>query len=227
MKSFTDDQKSSKTVYTNRSESLTTSDFTAYAVSDPFYNSLKNLFYNDDLSPIEYVPDQELQTLNDFVYFQIPYEQRGDSVVPNKFTITNGTDSITDDGNGNLVDANDGTETIIGNIFYETGVIVITSDNNFTNSGTPIKTDIAGNSVTINYQRKAFFIHNKYYIDIDQDEYTYSTNETFKDSDAPHPFLTSVSLFNNKNQLIAVARLSKPISTETDIFLILDDLETL
>lgn len=47
MKSFTDEQKSSKTVYTNRSESLTTSDFEEYSVSDPFYLSARQLFYPD------------------------------------------------------------------------------------------------------------------------------------------------------------------------------------
>lgn len=179
----------------------------------------------DFKNPIEFIPQQERFLEGSFVHYQIPYEKRGSGIIPNSVSITSGSVGIVDDGDGNLLDSNDPNETIVGNIFYNSGNIFITSDNDFHNTSTSYKS-IVSKEMTIDYEREVYFVHHKYFIDIDQDEYTFSTNDTFKDSDVDAPFLTAVYLYNDKNEIIAKARLSKPVSTENDIFLILDDLET-
>lgn len=178
--------------------------------------------------PVEFIPQQErlLDGASSFVHYQIPYEDRGSGIIPSSLSITSGSLSIIDDGNGNLIDGNDPSEPVIGNIFYNSGNIFITSNSDFYNTSTAYK-DIKDLNMTIDYEREVYFVHHKYFIDIDQDKYTFSTNDTFKNSDADSPFLTTVYLYNDNNELIAKANLSKPVSTQNDIFLILDDLETI
>lgn len=226
MQSFNDEQKKREIVHTKRGELVTTTKFTEYSTSDPFYNSCDQLFFPDSGSSVEYIPQQERSLGNSFTHYQIDYEKRSSGVVPSSVTISSGSLSIIDDGDGNLIDSNDPNEPVIGNIFYNSGNIFITSSGDFHNTSTAYKS-IKDLEMSIDFEREVFFVHNKYFIDIDQDKYTFSTNETFKDSDADHPFLTTVFLYNDGNELIAKANLSKPVSTQNDIFLILDDLETI
>lgn len=225
MESFNQEQKKREIVHTKRDEQITTDEFIEYLTSDPFYNSCDQLFFPESGSAVEHIPNQKRNLGSSFVHYQIPYKQRGSGIIPSSLTISSGSLSIIDDGNGNLIDPNDPNELTVGNIFYNSGNVFITSSGNFYNTSTAYK-GIKDLNMTIDYEREVYFVHYKYFIDIDQDKYTFSTNDTFKDSDAGSPFLTAVYLYNDKNELIAKANLSKPVSTQNDIFLILDDLET-
>ena len=224
MRTFSEENKTREIVSTGRSETFNTIDFKEYTASDAFYRSIEELFYTG--SAVEYIPEQVRNQSASYTHYQIPYNKRSGGLYANTFVLESGSLKLVDDGNGNLTDANDPLEPHVGNIFYNSGNIMITSEGTFHNSSTKYK-EIKNLNVTLSYKRETFFVHNKYFIDVNADDYTFSMNPTFRDSKAPHPFLTTIYLYNEKNEKIAVAKLSKPVSTENDVFIILDDLETI
>lgn len=225
MKSISKNMKSREQIMKYRSESITTSDFVEYSTQDGFHSVCESLFLNS--KPIEYPFNIliEHQPSDNFVHYQIPYEKRGGGLEPLSFKMSFDGYSIFDDGYGNLMEDGDLSETIIGNIFYNSGNIFLydrlLSDN--TKSLLTVDSDV----VSLKYKREVFFIHNKIYLEIDSGEYNNTRNKTFQESQAKTPFITCVYLYNEDDELIAKAQLSKPVSTSVDLFLILDDLETI
>lgn len=198
------------------------------------YNSIRQLFYGAFISqdftgtgdifstPIEGTPGQKPQgTFSRFdpsfqgsLAYQrklplgngaaigihsIPTKYFGESMVPGTVNV----DGITDDKSGNLYNG----PTLVGNVFYDQGIIVRTD-------GTAITTVSFSGSYTI--------YSSQYKCTVNPDEFNLSMNPslgststlyntTITDSPEFMPFVTTIGLYNDDQDLIAVAKLSNPV----------------
>lgn len=182
-------------------------------------------------SPQEYIPLQKLNTFDpsgSVVFHQIPLRRRGYGITPRTFvmTVDSSNQTLVDDGNGNLLQ--EGTTTHVGNIFYNSGNVFIYNTGSFSGGGIPFL-DIADPSYVkdIRFVREMKFVEERVYLSVDSSQYTFSTNPSFIYSDAPHPFITKIVLYNDNNEAIMVGHLSRPVEVDNDISIVLDMLETI
>ncbi len=159
----------------------------------------------------------------------IPTRLYGNNIVPTtfKFYTTSsdgGKHNITDDGEGNLISAS----LIIGQIFYSHGIAVFTTgglDNIFTSS------IAAMTSSRIEFQSSYNIFESQYKCVIRENEFGYSLNPSllsgslddqyydFATGSYFNPYVTSIGLYNDHQELLAVAKLAQPIpiSSKTDM----------
>ena len=160
--------------------------------------------------------------------------------------------TIVDDENGNLLDTLDNSK--VGDIIYQHGMVVITSiGTSITGSvygGALYGSGIYGsgdsqrltailesNDVNISFQSNMTIYESQYKCTFSPNEYTISQNPSitqnsfgklydFATSSYFEPFITTVGLYNNANQLVAVGKLSQPLQssnvTDTTILVNLD-----
>jgi hypothetical protein len=173
----------------------------------------------------------------------------GSKILPHSLFISSSTVHITDDGNGNLYDyaginddyirpdyisssyfqpgSIDANITHVGNIFYAHGIIVMSNtaskyDGLFT-------TDITS---SISFQNEHIIYENEVRCIVKESDYNLSYNPTlvtgsyangvlrdFATGSAFQPYVTTIGLYNDENELLMVAKLGKPImlSPDTDM----------
>lgn len=163
----------------------------------------------------------------------IPHKLYGNNIVPTTFTFRTtssdgGNHTITDDGEGNLISAS----IIIGQIFYSHGIAVLTTgglNNIFTSS------IYASNNSTILFKSSFNIFENQYKCVIRENEFNYSMNPSllsgslddtyysFVSGSVFNPYVTTIGLYNNDQELLAIGKLSQPIpiSRNTDMTFIL------
>jgi hypothetical protein len=178
------------------------------------------------LSQSRHLPTGSGATLS---VISIPAKLYGNNIVPTtfKFYTTSsdgGKHNITDDGEGNVISAS----LIIGQIFYSHGIVVFTTgglDNVFTSSIS------AMTSSRIEFQSSYNIFESQYKCVIRENEFGYSLNPSllsgslddqyydFATGSYFNPYVTSIGLYNNKQELLAVAKLAQPIplSSQTDM----------
>ena len=154
----------------------------------------------------------------------IPSKLFGNNITPSTFTFINGDDSITDDGEGNLISAS----SIIGQIFYSHGLAVFTTggmEDVFNDSAT------AMNSSTVGFQSSYNIFESQYKCVVNENEFGYSLNPSLLSGSLDDeyysfvtgsdfvPYVTTIGLYNNNQELLMVAKLAQPIPVikETDI----------
>jgi hypothetical protein len=180
----------------------------------------------------------------------IPSKLFGEKIQPGSFKMQGPSGSITDDRNGNLITAwND----ICGIITYQHGLAVITSDT-FSGSlygvakyGVDVYGDIdttfipsliTNNNVTCSFSSSYTIFETQYKCTVDATEYNFSLNPSlisgssdgiiygFATSSYFNPYVTTVGLYNEAQDLIAVAKLAKPLPlnnvTDTNIIINID-----
>ena len=165
----------------------------------------------------------------------IPSKNYGNYITPNSFRANITAVSITsgdyiDDGEGNIVVASNPTDHG-GNIIYEDGVIIFTGDREIG----------IGSTFTVNsiqYNSSLNIYETQYKCTIRANEYNGSLNpsllksgsiNTYKDfvtgSDFS-PYVTTVGLYNENQELLAVAKLAQPLptsqTTDTTILINID-----
>jgi hypothetical protein len=181
-------------------------------------------------------------TLNDYVDEDYIYEY---------FTSISSSINITDDGQGNILY---GSEKV-GDIIYEHGIIILTSDGipnqdgyGYVNYGsttygvgdTLFIEDIINSSYLTCAFTSTMTIHEtQYKCTIRENEFNFSQNPSlisgssnsgilsdFSTGSYFNPYATTVGLYNNNKELIAVAKLSQPLPlssvTDTNILISLD-----
>ena len=180
----------------------------------------------------------------------IPSKLFGEKIQPGSFRMQGPSGSITDDGNGNLITV--GNE-ICGIITYQHGLAVITSDASsgslygFANYGVDtyggvdanfIPSFITNSNVTCSFSSSYTIFETQYKCTVDATEYNFSLNPSlisgssegiiydFAASSYFNPYVTTVGLYNEAQDLIAVAKLSKPLPlnnvTDTNIIINID-----
>ena len=161
----------------------------------------------------------------------IPSKYYGNYIQPNSLQIVISTSSIpsgsyTDDGEGNIISSS----THAGNIIYEDGILI------FTGTGSGIGTTFS--TTNIEFQSSLDIYETQYKCTIRANEYNYSLNpsllksgslNTYKDfvtgSDFS-PYVTTVGLYNENQELLAVGKLAQPLptsqTTDTTILINID-----
>ena len=169
----------------------------------------------------------------------IPSNLFGEYIKPGTFNITNESGRfIYDDGEGNLLQ-NIG-DTKVGDIIYGQGMTIITG---YYNNLSALQ-DYIGNIITISFQSTLTIFESQYKCTSNPNEFTYtqnpsaisgSTNQSGSNSGIVYdfltgsyfqPYVTTIGLYNNANQLVAVGKLSQPLQnsnvTDTTILVNLD-----
>ena len=185
---------------------------------DEGFKTIQNAIYSSN-SILSILPYQEKIDLEDnFLYYQIPFENRSNGVIPNTFTIEYASgDELVDDGRGNLVNEED---EIVGNIFYNSGIIVVKGNGTFENE-TPYS-DLINEDSIIHYDRETYFVKQNFFIKINPNDYNNSSNPSFFESESESPYFTKVILTNDLGEVILVASLNKPLPTNQDVLVVVD-----
>ena len=160
----------------------------------------------------------------------IPSNVFGEYIKPGTFSYTNVTATYTDDGEGGLISGS----TKVGDIIYEHGMIIMTENNSLGTNRFVLDPDI-----TCSFQSTMTIYESQYKCTFSPNEYTYTQNPSAISGSANsgvvydfltgsyfQPYVTTVGLYNNANQLVAVGKLSQPLQssnvTDTTILVNLD-----
>ena len=180
----------------------------------------------------------------------IPSKLYGDTIQPGSFTITAESGSIIDDANGNLL--TEGGE-ICGTIVYQHGLAVITYDgalgsyygvasygvDTYGGDTTGFVTNfIASSNVTCSFSSSFTIFETQYKCTFDPSEFNFSLNPSlisgstdgtvydFVTGSYFNPYVTTVGLYNENQDLIAVGKLAKALPsnnvTDTTILINID-----
>jgi hypothetical protein len=162
------------------------------------------------------------------------------TVIPKPTSIINpppGTYTLTDDGEGNILlnAAASGisiTNEIVGNIFYEHGIVTMLTAS--LSSPTLYNRVIFGlntaTNVTCSFSSSITLYETQYRVNIRENEFNFSLNPSllsgsegaiysFATGSDFTPYLTSIGMYDDSQNLLAVAKLSQPlkIDSTTDI----------
>lgn len=173
----------------------------------------------------------------EILVFSIPSKLYGDYIQPESFELYLNSDNwtnvqalITDDGEGNLLSAS----INVGNIFYPHGIAVITQQNwnQSVNLENLYLAEDAFPSVKIAFSSSYTIYETQYKCTIDESEFNFSqnpsiisgsiTNNTITSSNRPYdfatgsyfsPYVTTVGMYNEQYELLAVGKLAQPLPT--------------
>ena len=167
--------------------------------------------------------------------FSVPKHLYGDKILPNSFSMTDfSVGVISDDGEGNLI-LNSTPNRIVGNIIYQHGIAVVTNNiSGIVNSFT------TGSLLRCEFSSSFTIYETQYKCTINPSEYNFSLNETllsgssaftynassyyqpegdtlvdFATGSIFNPYVTGIGLYNDNQELLAVAKLAKPLPTST------------
>ena len=167
---------------------------------------------------------------NDIIgVISIPVRLFGDYIRPNSFTFIAESGSLTDDGEGNILSGS----TIIGNIFYPHGLITITS------ASTDVITNfITSSNITCSFSSSYKIFETQYKCTIRENEFNLSLNPStisgstegtpyaFVNESYFSPYVTTVGLYDEAQNLLAIGKLAQPLpsspTTDTTILINLD-----
>jgi hypothetical protein len=189
---------------------------------------------------------------NDIVgVISIPSNLFGEYIKPGTLTLSNALFTLNDDGEGNVISGS----YKVGDIIYEHGMIILTSDGipkqdgyGFATYGTSsygigdvsfITDFISGSNITCSFSSSFNIYETQYKCTIRENEFNFSQNPTlvsgssnsgilygFATGSYFSPYVTTVGLYDNSYNLLAVAKLAQPLPTsavtDTTILINLD-----
>ena len=148
---------------------------------------------------------------NDIIgVISIPKKLYGDRLQPNSIVFTSASIQITDDGEGNLITGSN----IVGNVIYSHGLLVLTTGS--------LISDITGSAVSCSFSSSYTIFESQYTCTIRENEFSFTLNPTlmsgsngavysFATGSDFAPYITTVGLFNENQELLAVGKLSQPL----------------
>jgi hypothetical protein len=216
---------------------------TGPAYTPNYYNYLSSTLPAD-----RYIPTGSNETIG---VISIPSNLFGDYLKPGTVSISNGSITISDDGNGNMV----ANSLKYGDVIYEHGIIILTSNGAAGQTGygyvtygsgiygggtiSFINNFATGSNITCSFQSSFIIYETQYKCTIRENEFNFSTNPTqisgssnsgilydFATGSFFTPYTTTVGLYDNEYNLLAVAKLAQPLPlsavTDTSILVNLD-----
>ena len=143
----------------------------------------------------------------------IPSNMFGEYIKPSSFTLNTPSNSITDNGQGGLLKSS----TKIGDIIYQHGIAIITSS--FESTMTIYES-----------QYKCTLLENEFNYSLNPSVISGSSNSgtplDFVTGSYFEPYITTIGLYNNAKQLLAIGKLAQPLQssdvTDTTILVNLD-----
>jgi hypothetical protein len=155
----------------------------------------------------------------------IPSTLFGENIRPGTFVLNSVSGSLRDDGEGNLISSS----LVIGNIIYSHGIAIITRQD-------AILPFISSSILTMSFDSTYTIHETQYKCTIRESEFNYSYNKSllsgsikdqvkdFVTSSFFNPYITTVGLYNDNQDLLAIAKLSQPLpsSRTTDMNIIIN-----
>jgi hypothetical protein len=190
--------------------------------SSQTYNTLYYNYNSTTLNPQKIFPTGSIGVIS------IPSKLYGNNIKPNSFRYICSSGSYYDDGNGRLKSGSD----YVGNIVYEHGLVILTSNNVNT-----ILNFVTSSNVTCSFSSSYIIHETQYKCSMGADEFNYSLNPSISSGSEGDllgfvtgsyfsPYVTTVGLYDESYNLLAVAKLAKPLSTslttDTTILINLD-----
>jgi hypothetical protein len=182
----------------------------------------------------------------EILVFSIPSKLYGDYIQPESFILNLNNDSnewsqtseITDDGNGNLISAS----INVGQIFYPHGIAVLTQQDW---NGGNLENAYSGSQITASFSSSYTIYETQYKCTIGESEFNFSQNPSIisssltgnenTSSGVPYdfatgsyfsPYVTTVGMYNEQFELLAVGKLAQPLptsqTTDTTILINID-----
>jgi hypothetical protein len=194
-------------------------------ITGPAYTTNYYNYLSTTLPTYRYIPTSSNATIG---VISIPSNLFGEYLNPTTVTLTSASITLQDDGLGNIISGS----TNVGNVIYEHGVIILTS-------GSFINNFISSSNITCSFQSTVTIYESQYKCTIRQNEFNFSQNPTlvsgssnsgimynFATGSYFDPYVTTIGLYNNSYELIAVAKLAQPLPlssvTDTTILVNLD-----
>lgn len=170
---------------------------------------------------IRYFPTESGATIH---VLGIPRDIYGSKIKPNTLTISSSDNTrISDDNQGNLYYYSSSTTHYVGNIIYPHGMLLFTSHSGI------IGSFFTGSSYIASFKNEHIIYENTIKCTIRESEFNYTHNPSistdtsgslrdFATGSAFTPYVTTVGLYNDSQELLAVAKMAQPIplSTNTD-----------
>jgi hypothetical protein len=168
----------------------------------------------------------------------IPSNLFGEYLKPTTVTLTYGNITLQDDGLGNMLYGS----LKVGDVIYEHGLIILTNDGITGQNGYGyiiygsgvygsgdqqfINNFITTPNLTCSFESTVTIYESQYKCTLRQNEFNFSQNPTlisgslnsgiiydFATGSYFTPYITTVGLYNNNHELVAVAKLSQPLPT--------------
>lgn len=197
------------------------------------YKSINSLFYaSESLWNSGPMLDKKFSpTGSDIYVISISQNAFGEGIRPGTFEITtpSSTQSLYDDGYGRLI-SDDDTTIPVGNVFYSVGVAVVQkSPTTGSLTGSVILPSgfvlTTGSILNVNFEATHTIYEHQILCQMDRYEYNYSTNPTVSGSvvtgsvkvtdafasESLTPYFTTVGLYNDMGEMVAVAKFPKPL----------------
>ena len=198
-----------------------------------YYNYLDSSLTSSRYFPTE--SDAEMVTIS------IPSRLFGDYIQPNSFSYSSPSASLTDDGEGNIIISGSGLNnpnSIVGNIIYQHGIITITNEDNIAPLPPYYFSTRINTNVTCSFSSSLKIFETQYKATISEFEYNFSQNPSiisgstdgsvydFTTGSFFQPYVTTVGLYNEAQELLAVGKLSQPYplsrTTDTTFYINID-----
>jgi len=203
-------------------------------VESPLYDN----FLQNTLVPNRYWPTGSNEQI---AVISIPSKIYGEYIIPNSFIIQYPTlnSTITDDGQGNLNISSSagGFSGYIGNIIYTHGMAILTDNTLPDVLGYTLDDYVIENNVTCSFSSSMTIYETQYKCTIRESEFNFSLNPSllsgsdgsvysFATASYFSPYVTTVGLYDELQNLLAVGKLAQPLptsaTTDTTILINLD-----
>jgi len=198
-------------------------------ITGKVYSPLYQNFLDTTLEAKRYFPTASDSTIG---VLSLPQYLYGDYIQPESFNFVTPSGSYEDDGEGRLVSGS----TYIGNIIYEHGIVVLTGGERTRDYwDEEISTFVNNSSVTCSFSSSYTIYETQYKCTLGESEFNFSQNPSvisgsngtpwgFATSASFAPYITTVGLYNDQRDLIAVGKLAQPtpISKTTDTTILIN-----
>ena len=192
-------------------------------IQQPSYEN----YLQSTLTPYRYFPTGSNDKIG---VISIPSTLFGEQIKPKSFTLTSASNNLMDDGEGNIYLNN--TSSIVGNIIYSHGIIALTTAS-IAGSVNLYDYFITGSNVTMSFESTYTIHETQYKCTIRESEFNLSYNPSLLSGSTLYsyatgsffaPYITTVGLYDEQQNLLAVAKLAQPLpsSPTTDMNIIIN-----
>lgn len=195
------------------------------SVMQNFYSAIPYTAYGTKTT--SYIPSGSVYVIS------VTQDLFGEKIVPGTFNIKVGTSQSYDDAKGNLIVSSSGTGSIVGRIFYDKGVALFKPTSSIAGGGLTNRGLYIGNGTTVQTQftSSVKMYENLIKVKIDPTEFLYTLNNPTVTSELSAstktplelqvsgsllPYITTIGFYNEKNELLLVAKPSVPIQRTSD-----------
>lgn len=184
-------------------------------------------YLQSTLTSSRYIPTGSNERIG---VISIPTTLFGEQIYPSSFNMASLGGNISDDGEGNIVYTSGSINVNVGDIIYSHGIIVLT---NLTYNRTLIERFIDQSTVTMSFASTYTIYETQYKCNIRENEFNLSYNPSLLSGSTVYeyatgsffaPYITTVGLYNENQELLAVAKLAKPLlsSHTTDMNIVIN-----